>query len=251
MFIKSGAFEFGMRALYHIIIYALPIIISILIIDKISKNKGQSIHPAIIIAAFFSYNALYLQIPIYLSQISGLTFLSVLLSANWKKDNKSHAHIITILILFSFSAVTIEAYKPLTSDALVSDKKSDFEGMSLYIPNKSYDKYKKILDFIDNNTEHEDYIFVLPNHSELYFLSGRKNPTPIINSGYSLQSIEDCENIFNILSKATPALIIINIEESNYQFYEEYLTEKIHDILGYRAVASFDSFYIYKKQSDK
>jgi len=79
--------------------------------------------------------------------------------------------------------------------------------------------YREILALTDRETGKDDAIFAVPVHPELYYLTGRRNPTRFYNSALALHSAAETRALLDAFERSPPRLVFYD-PESHYNTAE-------------------------------
>lgn len=207
----------------------------------------------VVIAPFYAVVSLHYQIPIYLYYGVAMTVVAATVLA----ARKHRSRIATIVIPVAAAAVagislTTYAARPLyeSLDSLVRGDPlpdlvpSSLPRCSLLIPEIDEETYAALLEIIDQNTKPEDAILALPSDAELYFLSGRRNPTRFYNSALALRSDQDVTAVFDLLAADPPRLIFWKPEDK----YATPLTKRLMSRLWwhYQRIDTIEGIEVYR-----
>ena len=83
-----------------------------------------------------------------------------------------------------------------------------------------------MLDLIRRETPEDGSILALPVNPELYFLSGRRNPTRFYNSALGIRDDGDLQAVLETLRRAPPALVFFRPDD-------KYVTEQAVRIMAF------------------
>ncbi len=78
---------------------------------------------------------------------------------------------------------------------------------SLWIDPGDLAVYAGLTELIEGYVKKEETIFAVPNNSELYFLSGRRNPFWFFCTDHGVQTEREFQKVIQILKEDPPALI--------------------------------------------
>jgi hypothetical protein len=103
--------------------------------------------------------------------------------------------------------------------------------------------YRELVSRIDAHSTASDCILALPSDAELYFLSGRCNPTRFFNSAFGLRTDADVEALAARLQLSPPAILIYRAGDK----YDTPLTQRLVERLGrlYRQQERVGEFALY------
>jgi hypothetical protein len=107
--------------------------------------------------------------------------------------------------------------------------------------------YGEILALTDREAGRGDAVFALPVHPELYYLTGRRNPTRFYNSALALHSEADTRALLDAFERSPPKLVFFN--PANH-----YNTPESERIMGwvrgrYDRLGTIGAFTIYRARA--
>ncbi|MBT5050646.1 MAG: hypothetical protein HOM58_19240, partial [Rhodospirillaceae bacterium] len=164
-------------------------------------------------AVFFGLVSVHYEIAVYLFYSVALVQCGLLaLSAAWSKRAQVTMACTTLLI----AAVGLwsHAGQPLTRGLIgqvagertsVSKNAMDHR-VGLRVAQKEQDFYQWLVPLIEKNSRREDSILALPVNPELYFMTGRRNPTRFFNSALGLRTPSEVQVLLSTLVIEPPAL---------------------------------------------
>ena len=79
--------------------------------------------------------------------------------------------------------------------------------MDLWINENSLEAYKKVVRIIEEETHQGDYIFAVPNNSELYFMTERRNPFRFFSTDHGVLSETEVQGVIQRLERLRPRII--------------------------------------------
>lgn len=244
LIVNPGAITLA-GAIYWICLYCIIPLTGILTIYHATKTGNcNKITSATVLPLFFGYVSLYYQIPIYLFFSLGLygIALCTLIPLQHKNWIAVIAIFLSVFAMFRYIAMPLE--HPVTNITVPSQ----IEGASLKITKQSRSQYNELFKYIDDHTTREDYIFAFPVNPEIYFLSGRQNPTPYISTAISISSDQEYNDLLTRLKTKQPRLIINRPDDKYMGVYEEQLVSDLTSDLKYKRVASIGHFVLYIKE---
>ncbi len=219
----GGAVEFGnnpglptlLNALYFL---AVPLFATLngFILFQVVRRRTVHISLALpILAAFYGLVALFLQIPIYLHwtsilSIAGSLWMLVELKPSWKSS------MCAMLVTLSMVSIAFQAGVPIRSSImeLVStekpklfDSRGQLPKVDLWIRGKSLEAYKKVVHFIEEETNPGDYLFAVPNNAELYFMTERRNPFRFFSTDHGVLNEREVQHVIQRLEELRPRII--------------------------------------------
>ena len=97
---------------------------------------------------------------------------------------------------------------------------------------------------IQNETNENDAIFVMPFNPEIYFLSEGKNPFSFYVFGHGVAHSRDWENVLSVFESHPPKIVINNIDDKRHTFYSQQLIKYVKN--DYSLIKKIGSFDVYK-----
>jgi hypothetical protein len=153
--------------------------------------------------------ALHLQKYMYLFFALPLVVMGLLAAAPALSRSYRRALLVAVWVVsavaFVFLAGPVRQIVPGRSGALVSGH--GIPRCSLLLEPYQADFYKRLLGLIDREVATDESILVLPVNSELYYLSGRRNPTRFYLSATGLRTPADVRALENTFEQSPPNLV--------------------------------------------
>ncbi|MBT5455735.1 MAG: hypothetical protein HOK82_03950 [Rhodospirillaceae bacterium] len=204
-------------------------------------------------AVFFGLVSVHYEIAVYLFYSVALVQCGLLaLSAAWSKRAQVTMACTTLLI----AAVGLwsHAGQPLTRGLIgqvagertsVSKNAMDHR-VGLRVAQKEQDFYQWLVPLIEKNSRREDSILALPVNPELYFMTGRRNPTRFFNSALGLRTPSEVQVLLSTLVIEPPALVIFNSGDKYVTPAALKVMDKVRSL--YKAIASRDGIEVYARR---
>lgn len=204
-------------------------------------------------AVFFALVSVHYEIAIYLFYSVALVQCGLLaLSVSWSK--RAQATMACTALLLAGVGLWSHAGQPLTR-GLFSQVAGDRTSVSkdaldhrvgLRVAPQEQDLYQWLVPLIEKNSRREDSILALPVNPELYFMTGRRNPTRFFNSALGLRTRSEIQVLLSTLVIDPPALVIFNSSD-------KYVTPAALEIMNkvrtlYKAIASRDGIEVYTRR---
>lgn len=207
------------------------------VLAVLTIHINRKIHPAIIIAPFYVCVAYYFQSLIYLFFALSLSILAWLCSAGGNKIFRA-----VVLIFLMNVASYVNAFLP--SEGAYSVK-AELPGVTLKIAQESKQHFTKVLALINHYAQPQDFIFAFPSDSELYFMSGRRNPMLHCCTTLDIVDEKSYQNALDKLQKARPAVVIYTPHDKYTGPYERQLVEWFTRHEKYRKITTVGDFEIF------
>jgi hypothetical protein len=189
-----------------------------------------------LVATFYALVSLYLQGPLYLYYVMGLTLASVL----WLSGAESPARrtalagisaaLALVAVVFhagqSRHRTSVQILRGERDTAVWRIAGSGLPRASLRLSDEDRDAFGGLLALIEAESEPGDAILALPNDSELYFLSTRRNPTRFYNSTMGLFHPEDVQALLERVRTRPPRLVI-------FRRADKFVTDEVLEVMQY------------------
>jgi hypothetical protein len=211
------------------------------------------------VSTFYALVSLYLQGPLYLYYVIGLTLASVLwLSGAGSVSRRTTLAGITAalaLVAVVFHAgqsrhrTSVQILRGDRDTAVWNIDGSGLPRASLRISDEDRDLLGGLLALIEAESEPGDAILALPNDSELYFLSTRRNPTRFYNSTMGLYDPEDVRKLVDTVTSHPPRLVI-------FRPGDKFVTEQVTHVMqvvtsAYERIGTIDGAEIYRSNDGR
>jgi len=118
------------------------------------------------------------------------------------------------------------------------------ERSGLQIPPADAALYVELIDLIRRETPVDRAILALPVNPELYFLSGRRNPTRFFNTAFGVRSEDELRSLFETLRRDPPALVIFRPNDPYHTDYADRIIAFVR--ARYEPLAPRGGFEIYR-----
>jgi len=247
-----GSFAAVTNGLYWIVVISMALLTGILTLLAL-RNRRTS--PAIgslpIISVFYAQVALLQQIPIYLFYTLPLTFAALL----WLfRNTKRRAVLILGLatVFLSFVSIYYQAAQPIgrTLGGVIRGERvalvaaTTLPRTGLFIDPESLRVYTEVVQTIQQQTQPNDTIFVLPNNPEFYFLAERKNPFRFWNTAVGVRDESEAAAVMNVLTNAPPRIVVIDPQDRNNTQYSNAMIAHVRRT--YTFIKTVSNFEIYR-----
>lgn len=203
------------------------------------------------IAIFYGLVALLQQIPIYLFYALPLIIAALLwLTLDARKPLK---WVLTVLtICFSFIAVYYHAAQPITRmlSGIIAGKRvpfvaaSQIERAGLQTDADSAAVYSDLIQTIQQGSQPDENILVLPNNPEVYFLAQRKNPFRFWNSAIGIRDEKEASEVLQVMKTAPPRIVVMSPSDRNNTPASAPIVNYVRE--QYTLVKTISSFEVYR-----
>lgn len=218
---KQGlSIENMLHAIAWLLFLILPMAGTLLSIREIRKRKSD-LSSILIFPFIYGLVSFYYQIPIYLYYSLPLYLLALLF--HWRSFSNWFRYTISVLVCAScIYGLFFSAAQSGLSDR--SDYiPSSLPGVSLKIPADLEQLYTEMLDAIDQHSEPDAPLLVIPSSPELYFLTQRKSPLPYCCSFTSINNDAELQKALVLIENHMPGLFITTPKDKYFGPYEEKL----------------------------
>jgi hypothetical protein len=104
--------------------------------------------------------------------------------------------------------------------------------------------YREILALTDREAGRDDAVFALPVHPELYYLTGRRNPTRFYNSALALHTEADTRALLESFGRSPPRLVFYNPDNHYNTAESRRIMEWVRG--RYDEIGTIGAFTIYR-----
>jgi hypothetical protein len=176
-------------------------------------QRERQLAPLCAMAVFYGLVGLFNQIAIYFYYTTALSLAALLLLSSRRRASR-----VTMALFSTFLmvvALVFHAAQPLSRGFLgtiegrrIALVPSPLDRCHLFIDPTDLADYRAVVDLVRAKTSPDDTIFVLPNHPELYFLTGRRNPFRFYSTALGILDPEELKQTLAHLREVRPRLII-------------------------------------------
>jgi hypothetical protein len=239
-----------LNALFWLFLILIPALNGAILVWRMSQDElGATGADALAwLASFYTLVALHYQVPIYLFYVAGLNALAL---AALAVSARGRLVVVGVLLATSAVALYFHAGQPLArgvDGTLRGERVQQREacGMprcSLQLTNLEIGEHREVVSRIEAHSPQAACILVLPSDAELYFITGRCNPTRFFNSALGLRSAADESALAARLRRRPPAVLIHRPGEK----YDTALTRQLVSDLRplYRQQEKIGRFIVY------
>jgi hypothetical protein len=211
------------NGLYWTLLPAMPLVNGVLVVRALRRGADARTLALPVIAVFYAMVAMFYAGPLYLSYVVGLSLLGVL----WLfAERAPRLTGVSAGVAVALSVVAVIFHAGQTRDRtpvqiLRGDRVTRFAALedcglprcSLKISATDLAAYGGLVRAIEKDTAPSDFILALPNDAELYFLSGRRNPTRFYNSSQGTTTPELLQETLAAIEKHPPGLVIFRADD--------------------------------------
>jgi hypothetical protein len=261
-FTLGGAYElvFGgspaahANGIFWLLIPTLGALNGFLLVRRMAQGPRPDARAMILpfLAVFHALVTVFNQIPFYIYLSAGLSISSILSLVSRSRRVRMWtmgAASLGGLALFFHAG---QPYTRTPDEVLQGIRrplvKSELERCSMWIDPEENQLYSGVIALIKQNTAAEDAILVVPNDAELYFLSGRRNPSRSWSPSLSVLGDSEVEDFVEDLD-SSPRLIIHNRESKYNTNATSALLRSL--VSGYSRGSSVGPFDFYRRSEPK
>ena len=205
------------------------------------------------LTSFYALAAVHFQIPVYLMYTAASSLIGLL----WFATPRSYSKPILLgLAAFLVAAgLYFQAGQPMTRgySGTVSGTRvpavavPDAPAIGLRVPADDAARYRDLLRLIENETAPNAFILALPVNPELYFLSGRRNPTRFFNAALGMRNESEFQAVLETLRRNPPQLVFFQPNDKYNTVYVHRLVELVRG--RYEMLPARGGFEIYRALS--
>jgi hypothetical protein len=211
------------NGLYWTILPAISLVNGVLVVGALRKGADARTLALPVIAVFYAMVAMFYAGPLYLSYVVGLGLLGVM----WQLPGRApqfRSVSTAVAVVLSAIAVIFHAGQTRERTAvqiLRGDRVTTFGALedcglprcSLKISASDVVAYGGLVNTIERETAPGEFILALPNDAELYFLSGRRNPTRFYNASLGMTTPDLRHEVHQALERHPPRLVIFRADD--------------------------------------
>ncbi len=234
-----------------ILLAPVTAVVTLLALRRHGAASGARPYLLPVLALFHALGALHYQVLIYLMYTVALTFAGFLRlcaeGPSWARRGS-----LGLALFLSATGLYFQAGQPMSrewSEVAAGVRVPTFAAPGIKKAGVRMDSedaadYEALVALIERETPADGAILVLPVNPELYFLSGRRNPTRFFNSAFGLRTQSDLRSVLGILRRDPPALVFFRpddpYETENGRRLMEYVQAR------YEPLPSQGGFDIYR-----
>jgi len=249
----SKGFDVGaiVNEIFWSLLLLAPIVLGAITVTR-SLASGTSAPLVAHMAVFFSVVSAHYEIPIYLLYSTALTLCGLLsLTDGWSK--RAQAYMAGCVLVLAGIGLWFHAGQPYTrglagiaTGRIAALDKSDMAyRVGLRVPPTDRAFYEWLVPLIGENSAPDESILALPVNPELYFMTGRRNPTRFFNSALGLRTDLEVEVLLSTLVVDPPALVIFHRGDKYVTPNTLKVVAKVRET--YRRIASRDDIEVYAR----
>src|SRR5215217_5408911 len=213
------AFEsFGtvVNGFYWIILPLLALFTGVAALLAVHRSRSwSSVGSLPIISVFYAQVALLQQVPIYLFYTLPLSFAALL----WLFRNRSRSTVVALslgTLFLSVVSIHYHAAQPISrllggtidGERIGLVLATTLPRTGLWIDPQSLRIYTEVVQTIQDQTQPNDTIFVVPYNPEFYFLAERRNPFRFWNTAVGVRNDREATAVMNVLTHEPPRIIV-------------------------------------------
>lgn len=202
--------------IFWIALLLAPVFLGAITVSR-SLFRSGSVPLLAHMAVFFAVVSAHYEIPNYLFFSTAMTLCGLLaLTADWQKRTQTGAAVGVLLLagvgLWSHAGqpVTRGLVGLAAGERTLIDKEIMEFRVGLRVAPTDRAFYEWLVPLIRQNSGPEESILAMPVNPELYFMTGRRNPTRFYNSALGLRTETEVEALLSTLAVDPPALVIFN-----------------------------------------
>lgn len=242
-----------LNALFWLTLILLPVVNGLTVLHRLRQATLTYGAAGALLwcASFYTLVALHYQIPIYLFYIAGLN-AAALAAAVISARAPGRATVSAALIGLSVVALYFHAGQSLARGVEGTIKGERGErlvacGMthcSLRLDARDVSVYRELVERIATRSAPNDCILALPSDAELYFITGRCNPTRFYNSALGLRTAADVDALLVRFRARQPAILIYRAGDKYNTALTQLLLERVRTLYGsHERVGEFDIYW--------
>jgi len=210
-----------------------------------------------VLAAFYGLVSLFNQIPTYLYLTSILSIAgSLWLILEFKTPRKKS--MIAMLLFLSGMSLAFHAGEPSTRSLLdhmrtakaeFFDSRGQLPHVDLWIEKDRMEAYRRVIRLIEKETDQGDYLFAIPNNSELYFMTERRNPFRFFSTDHGVLNASEVENVIQRLQTLRPRIITFAPDSNRNTTQSFAIMAHVREHSKLLSKDTFFEVYLYGEQS--
>ena len=210
------------NGIYWTLLPVISLVNGVLVVRALRKGADARTLALPMIAVFYAMVAMFYAGPLYLSYVVGLCLTGVM----WLAGTAQRFRALSAGIAVALSVVAVIFHAGQTRERtavqiLRGDRVTRFGELrdcglprcSLKVSASEVAAYGGIGNIIQQETAADDFILAIPNDAELYFLTGRRNPTRFYNASQGLTTPELQREVAQGLEQHPPRLVIFRRDD--------------------------------------
>jgi hypothetical protein len=242
-----------LNALFWLTLILLPLANGVTILRRLQRGTITFGAAGALLwcANFYSLVALHYQVTMYLFYVSGLNAAALAASALSARPIP-RAMVSAILVGVSATALYFHAGQSLLrgAEGVMRGERGaeavacDLPHCNLRLETRDVHVYRELVTRIQTRSVPGDCILALPSNAELYFITGRCNPTRFFNSALGLRTDADVDALLKQLGPHPPAVLIYQPEDKYNSLLTRHLADQLRPIYRqHEKVGSYDVFW--------
>jgi hypothetical protein len=237
--------------IFWVLLLLAPVVLGIITVSRSLTANGSA--PLLAhMAVFFAVVSAHYEIPIYLFFSTAMTLCGLLaLTDGW--NIRVQGSVAVCVLLLAGVGLWSHAGQPVTrglagvatgARAEIDNRAMEFRvGLRVAPTDRAF--YEWLVPLIMQNSGPEDSILALPVNPELYFMTGRRNPTRFFNSALGLRSDAEVEALLSTLEADPPALVVFRTDDKYVTPNTVKVVTKVRET--YRRIALRDGIEVYTR----
>jgi hypothetical protein len=204
------------NAAFWLVLIAMPAVNGALLLRRVSSATadGAAVLALPWLASFYTLVSLHYQISIYLRYVAALNAAAMVALAPPSKMRSYGTA--AVLVALSCTALYFHAGQSLARglDGVITGARShelvpcDMPRCHLQLDPRDAAAYRPVVEKIAARSREGDCILALPGDAQLYFITGRCNPTRFFNSAVALRTQADADALLSQLRSQPPAMLV-------------------------------------------
>lgn len=225
-----------------------PTILGYLVFQQLLLERSTQPRPLPFLATFYALVTLHFQVSIYLFYSLPLIIAGLLTYGGHRRVRQ--VAVFGIVLATCVVGLYFHAGQPTHRLAFIGQRmpvvyNDAFPKASLWMSEAELATYSRLVRIVETRTDPGATILALPSNSEVYFLTGRRNPFRWFNSTLGLHDAAAVEQACQTLKQSLPSLLI-------YRPLDKYNLDATQQLMQslrghYELIDSFDGFEIYQR----
>jgi hypothetical protein len=261
MFVKAGLAQAAksqnvsdlLNGVFWMILPLLALAHGLLMLRALFRAEDMTLarHPLPFLALFYALVSVHFQVSLYLFYSVPLTLCGIL----WlSTDRNKWYQYVPAVVTVGLAAIGLyyQAAQPVSrgeagvikGERIALTPSRDIRRCSLWIEPHDVQLYHHLISLIDRDVSPEESILALPVNPELYYLSGRQNPTRFFNAALGIQNQKQLDKVLHDLERAAPKLVFFRPGNPYNTSYTRQLMTYVKT--RYELLESVSGFNIYR-----
>lgn len=239
MFIKAGLRQAAMpqhvsdflNGCFWMILPLLAMLHGILTLcGLLGSKQSRALRPLPFLAVFYALVSVHFQVSIYLFYSVPLTLAGLL----WlMTDGSKWRHYLPACAATGLAAIGLyyHAAQPVSrgeagiikGERVALTASPGLQRCSLRMEASDAQLYHHLVSLIEREVSQDESILAVPVNPELYYLSGRKNPTRFFNAALGIQNQEQLRKVLQQVERAAPKLVFFRPDNAYNTTYTQQL----------------------------